>query len=108
MTSAEKNGKSFSMSAAEIKEQVSAANENLARLVEKSSVDPFGSATRSLIDKLILVSAIGALVATFGVDKPEVNLGPFKIDVHVVKFIPFLIAITIVFYGASLLSLAIT
>lgn len=106
MTSAEKNGKSFSMRAAEIREQVRAANENLARLVEKSSVDPFSSATRSLIDKLMLVSTIGAVIATVGVVRPEVDLGPFKIDVHVVKFIPVFIAITIVFYGASVLSLA--
>jgi hypothetical protein len=106
MTCAEKNEKSFSMRAAEITEQVRAANENLARHVEKSSVDPFGSATRSLIDKLLLVSTIGAVIATVGVVKPQVDLGPFKIDVHVVKFIPIFIAMTIVFYGASLLSLA--
>jgi len=66
MTSAEKNEKSFSMRAAEITEQAQAANENLARLVEKSSVDPFGSATRSFIDKLMLVSTIGAVMATVG------------------------------------------
>ncbi len=106
MTSEEKNGKSFSIRAAEITEQVRAANENLARLVEKSSVDPFGSATRSFIDKLMLVSTIGAIIATVGVVKPEVDLGTFKIDIHVVKFIPVFIAITIVLYGASLLSLA--
>ncbi|MGY3482270.1 putative membrane protein YqjE [Bradyrhizobium sp. USDA 4011] len=107
MTCAEKNGKPFATRAAEITEQVRAANENLARLVEKSSVDPFGSATRSVIDKLMLVSTIGAVIATVGIVK-EVDLGPFKIDVHVVKFIPVFIAITIVFYGASLHSLATT
>ena len=106
MTPAEKNGKSFFMRAAEITEQVRAANENLARLVEKSSVDPFGSATRSLIDKLMLVSTIGAVIASVGEVKPEIGLGPFKIDIHVVKFIPVFIAIAIAFYGASLLSLA--
>jgi hypothetical protein len=106
MTSTEKNEKSFPIRAAEITEQVWAANENLARLVEKSSVDPFGAATRSLIDKLLLVSTIGAVVATVGAVKPEVDLGPFKLDIHVVKLIPVFIIATIVFYGASLLSLA--
>ncbi|WP_316185925.1 MULTISPECIES: hypothetical protein [unclassified Bradyrhizobium] len=106
MTDAEGNENSYSTRAADIIDKVSAANENLMRLIEKSSVDPFSPATRPIIDKLLLVSTIGAVIATVGVAKPEVDLGPFKIDVHVVKFIPVLIAITIAFYGASLLSLA--
>jgi hypothetical protein len=103
----EANAKPLSVIIAETTEQARAAEGNLQQLIEKSSVDPFGSATRSHIDKLILASLIGVLLATVGHIDPSVHLGPFTIDVKVVKFIPAFITVAIVFYGASLLSLAI-
>jgi len=105
--SVEANAKPFSVIIAETTEQARAAEGNLQQLIEKTSVDPFGSATRSHIDKLILASSIGVLIATVGKVDPKVTLGPFTLAVEVVKFIPIFVAIAIAFYGASLLSLAV-
>jgi hypothetical protein len=98
--------KSLSALVAQISAGMPTAESDLQQLVEKTSVDLFGSATRSLMDKLILASSIGALISTVGKVDEELALGPIKINVELVYVIPISLICVIAFYGLGFAILA--
>ena len=89
-----------------LQERIVGYDVHLQEFIEKTSIDVMGPATRDYSNKLVISSAFGALVSTFGVASDAVGLWGFKVDINVAYVIPLLIIAVIVFHMAGLAVLA--
>lgn len=76
------------------------------QLIEKSSIDIFGTATRDFSNKLILWCSIGLLISTVGTVNEEINAVGLKIHIDKLYVIPVAVMSVLVFYVSGLLSLS--